>query len=220
MHVVAWWKYVLLWPLALLVRLWGMTLRVEASPEDRERLSKRDVPMAVVLWHNRLFLASEVYHRFRKPRPTYALISASKDGALLVAFFSMVGGMRAARGSSNANGREAANALVELQRAGHDLGITPDGPKGPRYVLKPGVVIVPRRTGAPLLLLGIDIQSAWRVKSWDRFYIPKPFSKVRLRGEIIENHELADRDAALAHIQARLLALNPDDEFPGTGETV
>lgn len=210
----------LLWPLALLVRVWGMTLRVEVSPEDRARLTKCDVPVAIVLWHNRLFMASEVYHRFRGRRPTYALISASKDGALLVAFFSMVGGMRAARGSSNANGREAANVLVELQRTGHDIGITPDGPKGPRYVLKPGVVIVPRRTGSPLLLLGIDIESAWRVKSWDRFYIPKPFSKVRMRGEIIENHELADRDAALARIQARLLALNPDPEYPGAGETV
>jgi lysophospholipid acyltransferase (LPLAT)-like uncharacterized protein len=58
------------------------------------------------------------------------------------------------------------------------------------------------------------------VKSWDRFYIPKPFSRVKITGEIIENHELADRDAALAHIQARLLALNPDDEFPGTGASV
>src|SRR5665647_1413860 len=100
----------LLWPLALLVRLWGMTLRFELSPEDEATFRKRDVPVTIVLWHNRLFLASEIYRRYRHKRPLYALISASKDGAWLVAFFSMVGGMDAARGSSSRLGREAASA--------------------------------------------------------------------------------------------------------------
>ena len=210
MHDITGWQRLLLWPLAILVRWWGMTLRFETSSEDLRNYTKCDVPVAFVLWHNRLFLASEIYRRYRRPRPTYALISASKDGALLAAFFAMVGGMRAARGSSSSHGREAANALVELQRAGHDIGITPDGPRGPCYDLKPGAVIVPRRTGAPLLLVGGEFTSAWRLKSWDRFYLPRPFSRVRMRCELIENQELADRDAAVARIKARLLALNPD----------
>jgi lysophospholipid acyltransferase (LPLAT)-like uncharacterized protein len=122
----------------------------------------------------------------------------------------MVGGLRAVRGSSSNFGREAAAALVEVQRAGHDIGITPDGPRGPCYDFKPGAVIVPRRTGAPLLLVGGDFKSAWQLKSWDRFYLPTPFSRVRLHCELVENEQLADRDAAAATIQARLLALNPD----------
>ena len=200
----------LLWPLAILVRFWGMTLRFEITPEDARTYSKRDVPVAFVLWHNRLFLASEIYRRYRHKRPLYALISASKDGAWLVAFFSMVGGMGAARGSSSRLGREAASALVEVQREGHDIGITPDGPRGPCYDFKPGAVIVPRRTGAPVLLVGGEFTSAWRLKSWDRFYLPLPFSRVRMRCELVPNDQLADRDAAAARIQARLLALNPD----------
>ena len=93
----------------------------------------------------------------------------------------MVGGLRATRGSSSRLGREAATALVEVQREGNDIGITPDGPRGPCYDFKPGAVIVPRRTGAPLLLVGGEFDPAWRMRSWDRFYLPVPFSRVRMR---------------------------------------
>jgi lysophospholipid acyltransferase (LPLAT)-like uncharacterized protein len=78
--------------------------------------------------------------------------------------------------------------------------------------MKPGVIIVPRRTGAPLLLIGGEFSWAWRLRSWDRFYVPLPFSRVRMRCELVTNDQLADRDAAAARIQARLLALNPDRE--------
>jgi lysophospholipid acyltransferase (LPLAT)-like uncharacterized protein len=203
------WRRALLWPLAILVRLWGMTLRFETTPDDLRNYTKKDVPVALVLWHNRLFLAAEIVRRFRQGRPAYALVSASRDGAWLAAFFSLVG-MRTARGSSSRLGREAASTLVEVQREGHDIGITPDGPRGPCYEIKPGAVIVPRRTGAPLLLIGGEFTAAWRLNSWDRFYLPLPFSRVRMRCELVENRELADRDAAVARIQARLLALNPD----------
>jgi len=205
---------VLLWPFVIVVRLWGMSLRFETEPEDVRNMSKCDVPVAFVLWHNRLFLASEIHRRYRPTRMLYALISASKDGAWLEAFFSMVGGLRSARGSSSRLGREAATALVEVQRDGHDIGITPDGPRGPCYDFKPGAVIVPRRTGAPILLVGGVFQSAWRFSSWDRFYLPLPFSRVRVRCELIENRELADRDAAVARLQARLLEINPDRDSP------
>ena len=187
-----------------------MTLRFETTDADVRNYSKCDEPVAFVLWHNRLFLATEIHRRYRPHRPLHALISASKDGAWLTTFFAMVGGMHAVRGSSSRLGREAVSTLVEVQRAGHDIGITPDGPRGPCYELKPGAVIVPRRTGAPVLLIGGEFESAWQLPSWDRFYLPRPFSRVRMRCELIENDRLADRDAAAAMIQARLLALNPD----------
>ena len=210
MHAVSTWRRVLLWPLVRLLRLWGMSLRFDMTADDVRNCAKCDGPVAFVLWHNRLFLASEIHRRFRPQRPLYALISASKDGALLTAFFTMVGGLRAIRGSSSNFGREAARALVEVQREGHDIGITPDGPRGPCYDLKPGAVIVPRRTGAAVLLVGGEFESAWRMKSWDGFYLPTPFSRVRLHCELITNDQLAERDAAAARMHARLLALNPD----------
>lgn len=199
----------LLWPFALLLKLWGLTLRFELSPEDRRNYMKKDEPVALVLWHNRLFLSAEIVRRFRQGRRSYALVSASNDGAWLTAFFSLAG-LHAVRGSSSRLGREAATALVGVLRAGDDVGITPDGPRGPCYDLKPGAVIVARRTGAPMLLIGGEFSSAWRLGSWDGFYLPKPFSRVRLRCELVTADQLADRDTAMTMLRERLLAINPD----------
>lgn len=209
MHEISGWRRAVLWPAAMLLKLWGMSLRFETAPADLRNVTKRDVPVAFVVWHNRLFLTPEIFRRYRAGRPLVALISASGDGAWLTAFFSLVG-MRAARGSSSRLGREAATALVDAQRAGYDIGITPDGPRGPCYAMKPGVVIVPRRTAAPLLLIGGEFSSAWQLGSWDRFYLPKPFSRVRLRCELITPDQLADRDAGIALLEARMRVINPD----------
>src|SRR5688572_24384720 len=208
-HEISGWRRALLWPLGLLVRLWGMSLRFETSPDDLRAYTKKDEPVAMVLWHNRLFLSAEIVRRFRGGRPAYALVSASQDGAWLTAFFSLAG-LRTVRGSSSRLGREAATALVETLREGHDIGVTPDGPRGPCYEVKPGAVIVARRTRAPMLLIGGEFSSAWRLRSWDRFYLPKPFSKVRMRCEVVTADQLADRDAGMIMLQERLLALNPD----------
>ncbi|MCC6415062.1 MAG: DUF374 domain-containing protein [Opitutaceae bacterium] len=210
MHGISGWRRVVLWPLGLLVRLWGMSLRFQESEGDLCNFTKHDEPIAMILWHNRLFLAADIFRRYRHPKPMYALVSPSQDGAWLTAFFSLIG-LRAVRGSSNSLGREAASALVGVLRAGCDVGITPDGPRGPRYEFKPGALIVARRTQTPLLLVGADFESAWRLnKAWDRFYLPKPFSRVRMRCELVTAAELADREGASARLQARLLALNPD----------
>ena len=210
-HEVAGWRRAVLWPAGLLLQLWGRSLRFEVAPEDFARYTKRDEPVAIVLWHNRLFLAAEIVRRFRTGRPAYALVSASQDGAWLSAFFHLVG-MRTVRGSSSRLGREAATALVDTLRAGQDVGITPDGPRGPLYEFKPGALIVARRTHAPLLLVGAEFAAAWRLRSWDRFRVPRPFSRVRMRCEIIPAAALADRDEALLQVRARLLALNPDQQ--------
>lgn len=199
----------LLWPFGVLLKLWGRSLRFDASDADLQAYMKKDVPVAIVLWHNRLFLAAEIVRRYRQGRPAYALVSASQDGAWLSAFFALAG-MRTVRGSSSRLGREAATALVDVLRAGYDVGITPDGPRGPRYELKPGSIIVARRTRAPMLLVGAEFESAWQLKSWDRFVIPKPFSRVRMRCEVVTSDRLADRDVAAAEVQSRLIALNPD----------
>lgn len=208
-HEISPWRRLLLWPFGAVLRLWGRSLRMEASAEDLRAYTKNDVPVAIVLWHNRLFMAAEIVRRYRVGRPAYALVSASQDGAWLSAFFDMVG-MRTVRGSSSRLGREAASALIEMLHAGFDVGITPDGPRGPCYDLKPGAIIVARRTRAPLLLVGVEFTSVWRLRSWDRFCIPRPFSRVRMRCEIIPAEKLADRDAGITLVRDRLTALNPD----------
>jgi len=208
-HEISGWRRAVLWPFGLLIRLWGMSLRFELTADDRRAYTKCDVPVAMILWHNRLFLAAEIVRRYRAGRIPYALVSASQDGAWLTAFFSLAG-LRTVRGSSSRLGREAASALVDVLRAGHDIGITPDGPRGPCYELKPGTVIVTRRTRTPMLIIGAEFESAWRLRSWDRFYLPKPFSRVRMHCEVLPAEELADRDAGSRRLHDRLLALNKD----------
>jgi len=203
------WRRLLLLPFGLLIRLWGASLRFETSPETKRWLQKIDEPVIFVLWHNRLFLVSEVFRRYRQRRPIYGLVSASRDGAWLAAFFSLVG-IRSVRGSSSRLGREAVTALVDVIRDGNDVGITPDGPRGPLYDFKAGALIVGRRTHAPLLLLGGAYESAWQLKSWDRFFLPQPFSRVRLSCVRVTPEELKDRDAAAETLRERLLALSPD----------
>jgi lysophospholipid acyltransferase (LPLAT)-like uncharacterized protein len=202
------WRKLLLWPLGLLLRVWGGTLRVHIPDRDRATFERRDRPVAFVLWHNRLFLAPTLYRRFRGGRPIYGLVSASKDGAWLAALFSTVG-MGAVRGSSSRFGREAAEALVETLRSGRDVGITPDGPRGPCYQFKPGALVVTKRTQTPMLIVGMRFHAAWRLASWDRFYVPRPFSKISVRCEEAPT-EADDEQEAAIRIAARLRELNPD----------
>jgi hypothetical protein len=208
-HGIAGWRRLVLWPLALLARLWGRSLRFELTPDDLRNITKRDEPVAVILWHNRLFLAAEIVRRFRQGRPVYCLVSASQDGAWLDAFFSMVG-MPTVRGSSQRLGREAVMALIAKLRAGYDIGVTPDGPRGPRYEFKAGALVVARRAGTPALLLGGRFRSARRLKSWDGFYLPTPFSRVQLVCAQISADELRASNMTAEMLRDRLLAINPD----------
>jgi lysophospholipid acyltransferase (LPLAT)-like uncharacterized protein len=210
-HAIRGWRRLALMPLGWFVRLWGASLRFEVSPESLKNLTKIDEPVAFVVWHNRLFITTEIFRRYRQGRPIYALVSASKDGSWLDAFFSLVG-MHTVRGSSSRLGREAVTSLVTVMREGNDIAITPDGPRGPRYDFKAGGLIVARRAHAPILLIGGKYDSAWQLRSWDGFYLPKPFSCVHLCCELVHNSELADRDTSAEQLRVRMLAMNPDKQ--------
>lgn len=203
------WRWLLLWLLAAVLRGWCRTLRFEVSDADRERLTKSDEPVAVVLWHNRLFLSPEFFRRFRTRRRVHGLVSASKDGAWLAALYRLVG-IVPVRGSSSSFGREAGRTLIDVMREGHDIGITPDGPRGPRYQVAPGVLVVTRRVEAPMVLIGAEFTRAWKLNSWDRFYVPVPFSRIIVRGTVLpaKNPEGSRPDAE--SVRAALQAINPD----------
>ena len=99
-HQISGWRRLVLWPLCLLLRLWSATIRVKVSPEELEIITRKDAPTIIITWHNRVFLVASVSKRFRKHRPISHLISASRDGAWLAAFFSLMG-LVVVRGSSS-----------------------------------------------------------------------------------------------------------------------
>lgn len=188
------------------MRLWLATLRFECQVPQ---IDQNEGPMILLLWHDRLFVASRLANdHFRLPVMT--LVSASKDGAWLVAFFKTMG-LAAVRGSSNRRGAAALIALTRSMRAGNHAGVTPDGPKGPARVCKAGAVTLAKLTGAPFMILGISYQSCWRLKSWDRFALPKPFSRVRIR---IEKQTLGGAEESEEAVTSRLQQrLNELSEF-------
>jgi hypothetical protein len=198
-----------LWCAALLVRTWGRTLRMEADAETLAKLTYAEHPAAITIWHNRLFLSAEIFRRYRTKRKVYGLVSASKDGAWLAAFYRMIG-LTPVRGSSSNFGREAGKALIEVMRAGHDIGITPDGPRGPLYQVEPGVLVVTRRNQAPMVLIGGEFTRAWRLKSWDKFYVPWPFSRVMMRCTVLHPVKADGEKIGADDVRAALCAINPD----------
>lgn len=164
------------------MRLWCATLRYEI--EDLAGITDRanfPGPVIFALWHNRIFYAPDGWRRHVRPsRPRLVVLtSASHDGSTLARAMAVLG-MGAVRGSSS---RRAVAALVGMKKAlreGNDICVTPDGPRGPRYVLQPGPVKLAESAGAPIIPVHAFAASAWRLKTWDRFEIPKPFSKVRV----------------------------------------
>ena len=171
---------VLLFPLGLFYRLWTLSIRFEYDEKDGlKELYDANTPLVFFLWHNRLFLAGEWHKRYRKQKTCYGLISASRDGAWLETFYGWAG-ILPIRGSQNRRSTQSVRELIRVVRKGNDVGITPDGSRGPIYKAKPGAILLARITKSPICLLSFKFSGSWELKSWDRFVIPFPFSKVKV----------------------------------------
>ena len=157
----------------------GRTLRYEI--DDRAGIVGKAVGENYIgaLWHNRLLIFPLVLRRFFSNRDGAALISASRDGDLLSDAIHRFD-YDVVRGSSSKLGASGLLQLSDVLASKRDVVITPDGPRGPAYEIGPGLVFLAQKTGAPVLPINMEYASCWRVKSWDRFIIPKPFSKVRV----------------------------------------
>ena len=197
--------------LAFLVCGWVRTLRFSWGADVQAVIDRDDVPSVFILWHNRLFAGPIFYHRYFPHRRLATLISASQDGAWPAGFLTKLG-MRPVRGSRYKRGSQAVRDLIEAQGDGWDIGITPDGSRGPMYDMKEGAVMVALKTGAPILLLSLNYSSAWRLKTWDRFFIPVPFSRVEVRMDSvgIASNLSEDLKEAAADLKTRLNAITRD----------
>ncbi len=162
-----------------LLQLWARTLRYEI--EDRAGIVKKPIAENYIgaLWHNRLLLFPFVLRRFFLNRHGAALISASRDGELLADAIKRFG-FDVVRGSSSRLGASAILQLTDVLASGHDVVITPDGPRGPAYELGPGVIFLAQKSGAAVVPINMEYSNCWRIKSWDQFIVPRPFGKVRV----------------------------------------
>ncbi len=210
---LVWHQRLLLRFVALLIGLWARTLRFVWGADVQRIMDQPFGPCVVILWHNRLFVAPEFFRRYFRQRKLASLISASADGGWLAAFFQILG-ILPIRGSRYNRGAQAFRELIVASRDGYDISVTPDGSRGPLYDMKPGAVAVALKTGAPIVLLSFNFSRAWRLKSWDRFYLPVPFSRVEVKIDAVGHPaELgtADSKAAAGILKARLDAITEDD---------
>jgi hypothetical protein len=137
-------------------------------------------PALYCVWHNRLALCMEFYFRYIRKRNQSsglaALVSASKDGALLAAILECFC-VQPVRGSSSRRGPQALIELTSWAERGYDLAITPDGPRGPCYVVQEGIMSLAQVTGFAIVPASYHLNWKIRPKSWDRFQIPLPFAR-------------------------------------------
>ncbi len=157
-------------------------LTIRLRLDDRCGLSENAfmTPCILCFWHNRILGITYAFHRRypkRLRKGVTVLTSPSKDGEILA---QLVGnfGMGSVRGSSSRRGSRALLELVRLVRDGGDIAITPDGPRGPRYQLGPGVILLAQTTGATIVPASASFSRCIRMKTWDGFIIPLPFSTI------------------------------------------
>ena len=160
----------------------ALFLTIRLRLDDRCGISRNAFPEPCLLcfWHNRILGITLAFYR-RYPKTlrggVTVLTSPSKDGEILSQFVGAFG-MGSVRGSSSRRGSQALRELVRLIRDGGDIAITPDGPRGPRYSLGPGVILLAQTTGTPIVPMHASFSRCFRMKTWDGFIIPLPFSTI------------------------------------------
>jgi hypothetical protein len=182
--------------LSSLARTW----RIETTGEQAwHELIRAGRPYVVVSWHDALLPLLW----YLRGRGITIVVSDALDGRYLAAYAKRLG-YREARGSSSRGGVRALLAAVKALRAGGAAAFTPDGPRGPRRVFKPGALVAAQKARAQVVPIHAGASRRWRLRSWDRMLVPKPFARVRIVFGV--PFEVAPEDAGLAAARERAQA--------------
>ena len=196
-----------------LIKALSLTWRVKLVNEPEPATA----PVIFSIWHNRLALCMKAYYRFGKPRwpapGLAALISASKDGALLARVLKYFR-VAPVRGSSSRRGRQALLEMTTFIEDGYNAAITPDGPKGPKYKVQEGIIALAQVTGATIIPVSARVSRKWTLRSWDAFQIPKPFAlcEMHLHKPLRVPREATDdeREALRVELERRMIEITFD----------
>ena len=164
---------------ALLLRALFATLRLRVQDPHGFLAAPPASPVIYAFWHNRILAITAAFLRVYPParRGVLVLTSASKDGMWLGELASRLG-MGSVRGSTTRRGAVAMRELLDEVEAGHDIAITPDGPRGPKYSLGSGLVYLAQKAAIPVVPCHARFHGALRLKTWDQFAIPFPFARL------------------------------------------
>jgi len=137
-----------------------------------------DKPLIFACWHGELLMLPYLYAQYRKIPHAKVLISSHFDGMLIsktIKYF----GLETIAGSTNRNAAKVLIQGIKSLRDGYDIGITPDGPKGPRHQVADGIIVMAQKTNTKIVLIRVLPTKYWQLKSWDKFIIPKPFGTLK-----------------------------------------
>lgn len=161
------------WLLGLLCR----SLRLRVVGDDiLDDLERRHGPICFCSWHA-LLLVPLYHHRFNDG---VVVVSEHADGELIARVLRQWG-YGLIRGSTTHGGVRALVQAVRAVRAGHGIGIVPDGPLGPRHIVQPGIVFLAHKSRCPIVPMGFACDRFWEFRSWDRFRLPKPWARAEIR---------------------------------------
>ncbi len=192
------------WFVRAIALTWRFRVR---DDEELRRLRAERKPVVFALWHGQMLPL--LYHH--RGEGVSVLISEHGDGEI-IARIAMRLGFRTVRGSTSRGAARALLGLVRELEEGHDLAITPDGPRGPEKSFAPGALIVAQRSGAPIIPTVAVASSGWRLGSWDRFLIPKPFARITISyGPAIRFETSSARDAIAESERARSAMLAAEE---------
>jgi lysophospholipid acyltransferase (LPLAT)-like uncharacterized protein len=161
------------WIGPLFIYLLGRTLRIDWVGDSNlhsARTKKKSVIYA--FWHGRMLILAYSY-RWKK---VHVLISQHRDGEFIARIIHRLGFV-SVRGSTTRGGSRAIFEMCEKAAGGFDVAVTPDGPRGPRFQVQPGTIYMAQRSGMPIIPITSSARKRWILSSWDRFIIPKPFSR-------------------------------------------
>jgi lysophospholipid acyltransferase (LPLAT)-like uncharacterized protein len=216
-HPPRWFHRALAWLIFVVARIVTATIRFKWVYKSPQAESPKPGPVIYCTWHNRLALCMPLYEQQAKKRNHTAgmavMVSASKDGAFLAAVLERFG-VEPVRGSSSRRGPQALLELTSWAECGHDLAITPDGPRGPRYSVQDGVMSLAQLTGLTIIPASYHTNWKWVIKSWDRFQIPLPFAvcTATLEKPISVPREATDaeREALRLELEKRMNEMTKD----------
>ena len=150
--------------------------------------------LIAVSWHGELFISPQMYRKLYPTEKTSAIISKHRDGdfiAKVLRYFNIM----PVRGSTNKGAMSALIDSLNVLRRGDNLLITPDGPRGPRHSMSSGAVALAIKKKLPIMIVSFRASSYWQLKSWDRFVIPKPFSRVDIYYQTLRVDNLSKEEA-------------------------
>lgn len=158
---------------SIVIRLLIGTVKIEEKPNNYpKKLKQQGKDVVYAIWHSSM-LASAYSGRNLGIK---VLISHHTDGEYIAQVVKRLG-FSVVRGSTTRGGVNALLDLLKKSQKGTSIAITPDGPRGPRFIVQPGVIFLGQKTGSPIIPVSLGLANYWELPSWDRFRIPKPFSK-------------------------------------------